>query len=112
MRILSLALALSIACSGAAASTSHFPFQIPDKGGARFERASLPCMDSSMFGGGGSCPSPVEACKEVCDDEYAWDNLRCMAGAGGILIEQRVICHAKATQIYAQCLRDCDDIYG
>lgn len=71
---------------------------------ARFE-----CGDSFF---GGSCPSPLRECQMNCDEGYDEDTLRCMSGAGGILLEQRAICHGKALAIYPLCLKGCSDGYG
>ena len=107
MRILILAAALAVA-SSAAANPLVRKTAIEPPPQISLQRVRIECLDASL---GGSCPSPLEACKAQCDDEFDYDTLRCMAGAGGILLEQRAICHAKAAGIYVLCLKNCGDIY-
>ena len=108
MRTLVLVIALALA-SSATANPLVRKAAIEPPSLSLIQSVRLDCTDAGF--GGGSCPSPIEQCKTHCDLGFAEDTLRCMAGAGGILPTQRAICHGKAAGIYAQCLRDCSDMY-
>ena len=109
MRVMVLAIVVALATSAAASPVVRRSAAEPPSP-VSLQRVSLPCLDSSL--GAGSCPSQLQQCKMDCDDEFAYDTLRCMAGAGGLAPVLRAICHGKAFSIYSQCLRDCGDIYG
>ena len=107
MKVLVLAVAIAVASSptpkslGDATSPSDQPTST--------RLASLTC--DTMGFGSGTCPSPLNQCRIECDDGYAHDTLRCMSGSGGILPQQRAICHGVAAMIFAQCHRNCNDSY-
>ena len=108
MRVLVIAIALAIASS---ATASPFVRQAAKSAppASHFSQARIQCLDAGL---GGSCPSPLIACKAQCDEDFDYDNLRCMASAGGMAPVLRAICHGKAFAFYSQCLKDCSDVYG
>lgn len=110
-KIVLLTVLMAFASSASAMPLSHF-----GHGGApapaKVIRASLECLNDGLGQSFGSCPSLLKQCKNECYEGYEDDVLRCMSGAGGILVEQRAICQAKATAVYGFCLKNCSDQYG
>lgn len=87
--LLVLASLLALASSAVAAPIDHpVSRSRTDRGDAQLTRASLECLDDGLGMSFGTCPSPLKACQIECDIGYDEDTLRCMSGAGGILIDQ------------------------